>query len=284
MKRYRNLAILDFDKRSLTLSGPINEEWEEKVKALHYQNRANTIQRLVAEFGQVGADHKIQNFVDLGPKPFSVIAFHNRFFTQARTAYVMGASYPALAGACALGERILNHLVLALRDDFKATPQYKDVYRKDSFDDWTVAIETLVAWDVLLPKAVDGFRSLMQMRHEALHFRPETDRNDGPLALRAIKCLQDIIGEQFSGFGPQPWFITGIPGEIYIKKDWENRPFIKKIYLPNGHLVGPHNKVETLVPQVSIVDTSDYQGCGDISDQQFVQIRVHFNESGQQGF
>src|SRR5207248_1166916 len=30
-----------------------------------------------------------------------------------------------------------------------------------------------------------------------------------------------IVAKQFGALGPQPWFITGIPGEMYIKKDWE---------------------------------------------------------------
>ena len=38
MKRYRVLNF-DFDTRVQTLVDPINEEWEEKVKELHLQNR-----------------------------------------------------------------------------------------------------------------------------------------------------------------------------------------------------------------------------------------------------
>jgi len=283
MKRYRILAFLDFDTRSLILSQPIREEWEEKVKAQHRQNRENTIRNLKAEFGELQADQKIQNFVDLGPKPFSIIAFHNAFFAQVRTSFVVGSYYPALTGACGLGERILNHLILALRDDFRSTAEYKMVYRKDSFDDWTLAIDTLTAWDVLLPKAVDGFRELMRKRHEALHFRPETDHNVRQLALEAITCLQQIIGEQFSGFGPQPWFITGIPGEIYIKKEWEAKPFIKKVYLPNGPLVGPHHRIESLHPQLRIIDPDHARAGPEISDDEFVRTRKAYNDGGQKG-
>jgi hypothetical protein len=29
-----------------------------------------------------------------------------------------------------------------------------------------------------------------------------------------------IVSGQFSATGNLPWFITNIPGEIYIKKDW----------------------------------------------------------------
>ncbi|MEN8129837.1 MAG: hypothetical protein ABFS45_06505, partial [Pseudomonadota bacterium] len=277
----RVLASWDFDTRALALSEPIKEEWDDKVKKLHYLNREKTLQGLVAEFGEIGVDQKIQNFTDLGPKPFSVIAFHNRFFDQVRYAYVMSAFYPALTGACALGERILNHLILALREDYKASPEYKHVYRKDSFDDWTLAINTLVAWDVLLPNPASNFQSLMRMRHEALHFRPETDHADGPLALGAIKCLQEIIGEQFPGYGPQPWFITDIPGEVYIKKDWETHPFIRKVYLPGSHFVGPRNRVETVTPVLKIVDSDDYEKAVEITDDEFVRMRVEFNGNGQ---
>lgn len=56
------------------------------------------------------------------------------------------ADYPALVGACALGERILNHLILDLRGAYAHTPEYKRVHRKDSFDDWRVPIDTLAAW------------------------------------------------------------------------------------------------------------------------------------------
>lgn len=283
MKRYRILAFFDFDSRSLTLSEPIRDEWDEQVKALHRQNRDNTIRCLKVEFGELDSEQKLQNFIDLGPKPLSIVAFHNAFFAQVRSSFVVGGYYPALTGACALGERILNHLILALRDDFKSTAEYKQVYGKDSFDDWTLAIDTLVAWNVLLPSAADDFRALMRKRHEAIHFRPETDRNVRQLAFDAVTCLQKIIGDQFSGYGPQPWFITGIPGEIYIKKDWEAKPFIRRVYLSNGPLVGPNHRIESLHPQVQIVDPDHNKVYPEISDEEFVRLRTAFNDGGQKG-
>lgn len=218
MKRYRILPFFDFDTRCLTLTDEIRAEWEDKIKEQHKNNQIRTIANLVAEYGVIQSEQKIKNFTDLGPKPISVVAFHNSFFSQVRSAYVVGSYYPALTGACALGERILNHLVLGLRDNFKSTSEYKKIYRKSSFDDWSLAIDTLASWQVLLPKAEIGFRQLMDKRHKAIHFQPVVDQNAKDLSLEAIKCLQEIIGEQFSGFGPQPWFIGDIPGEIYIKK------------------------------------------------------------------
>jgi hypothetical protein len=283
MKRHRILPFFDFDTRCLAISDPINDQWAESVKAMYRPNRENTIAGLKAEYGELNADSKIQNFIDLGPKPISVIAFHNAFFAQVRNAYVIGSYYPALTGACALGERILNHLVLALRDDFKSSPEYKKVYKKDSFDDWTLAIETLVAWSVLLPQAAADFRELMKKRHKAIHFRPKTDQNAKGLALEATKCVQKIIGEQFSGFGHQPWFIKNVPGEIYIKKEWEGKPFIRNVYLPNGPLVGPKHKIESILPQVRILDPDHMKSAPEISDDEFSVLRNAFNDGGQKG-
>lgn len=215
---------------------------------------------------------KEKNFIDLEAKPFSIVAFHNKFFEQARTSFIMGAYYSALVAACALGERILNHLILILRDYYKDTPEYKKVYRKDSFDDWGLAIKTLSSWRVLLPGAQKNYFELRDMRHQAIHFRPETDHNDRELALSAIKCLQRIVGEQFSGIGTQPWFITGIPGEIYIKRDWEDNPFIMKIYIPSCAKVGPNNVIESLHPPIPVNDQFEYEE-KETSDDEFVRLR-----------
>lgn len=282
MKRYRVLPFFDFDMRVRMLVDPIQDHWEDAVEEMHKANRNETIASLREEFGERNSDFKIQNFIDLEAKPISVLAFHNTFFSQVRTAFVMGAYYPALTGACALGERILNHLLLMLRNDYRHTPEYRHVYRKNSFDDWSLAINTLESWEVLLPNSSNDFRTLMDKRHRAIHFRPEIDTNVRSLSLDAISCLQRIIGEQFCGFGPQPWFITGIPGEIYIKKDWETKPFIRHVYLPNATLVGPRNRIDSMVPKISIVDPDFNIELGDCSDEEFEIQRRAFNDGVQQ--
>src|SRR5262245_53677490 len=129
MKRYR-IFTFDLDRRALTLTQYVSESWDEDAKRMHQQNEIQTIAGLLMQFGSYASEAKIQNFIDLGPKPISILAFHNKFFDQVRNAFVVGAYYPALTAACALGERILNHLILLLREDFKATPEYKKVYDK----------------------------------------------------------------------------------------------------------------------------------------------------------
>lgn len=271
MKRYRILQF-DFDSRVHSLTMEIKKEWDEKVKKQHLQNKRQMERGLIAQYGADNANIKKQNLIDLGPKPVSILAFHNKFFEQIRSSFIIGSYYPALIGACALGERILNHLIIKLRDYYKSMSEYKKVYKKDSFDNWTLAINTLENWNVLLPEVADKFRELEKKRHESIHFRPDVDKNDRELALSAIHCLQEIIKNQFSGFGPQPWFITLIPGEIYIKKEWENHPFIKRIYLPNCLLVGPKHIIKQIIPRVEVEDALDYEE-KNISDEAFAKLR-----------
>jgi hypothetical protein len=275
MKRYRILSF-DFDNRVRLLVDPIGEKWEENVRKQHLANRQQIEEGLIASYGELYKEAKKDNFISLESKPFSILAFHNRFFEQIRTSFIMGAYYPALTGACALGERILNYLILILRDDYKDTHEYKSIYRKDSFDDWDIPINALSSWGVLLPRVAKDFQRLKEMRNKSIHFRPEVDYNDYELALEAIHCLKDIIGNQFSAIGPKPWFMLNIPGEVYIRKDWESKPLIKRIYLPNCQLVGPKHSIKSLTPEVSVDDNFEYDDM-EISDEQFAELRRKSN-------
>ena len=184
----------------------------------------------------------------------------------------MGAYYPALTGACALGERVLNHLVLALRADFRSTPEYKKIHNKQSFDNWLLAIDTLESWQVLLPDVVKAFRELAKIRHRAIHFNPKVDRNDRTLALEAIDCLGGIIVRQFGVLGPQPWFIPDTPGESYIKRNAETEPFVRSIYLPNCRRVGPKHTLDLDGRVFKVRDDTKYED-REISDEEFRRLR-----------
>ena len=249
----------------------MKEQWDEQVKKLHEENRKKTIEGLIYQFGKWASEEKIQNFIDLGIKPFSVMAYHNSFLEEIRNAFVVGSYYPALTGACALGERILNHLIITLRDYYRATPEYKKVYRKSSFDNWTVIIDCLTAWEILLPEAANRLRQLSEERNRAVHFDIETERNVRQFSLEAIKLLQKVIAIQFSGFGAQPWFFW-VPGECYIKKEWERRPFVKHVYIPNCGYVGYKHRVESVIPQWVVNDQFQYEE-NSLTDEEFAELR-----------
>jgi hypothetical protein len=241
VKRYAVLS-LDFDYSLRSLELKIQDDWEESVKEHWHDAQRQIREGFVLQYGEHLVNRKLQNYSDLGVMDMSIIAYHNTFFRQARVAFIMGAYYPALTGACALGERILNFLVIGLRESFRGTPEYKKVYRRQSFDDWNAMIDTLAAWDLLLPDVVTDFRCLRDLRNRAVHMDPRSpvsEENVRDVALEAIHTLGRIIKAQFGILGFQPWFIPGPRGASYIKKSWENDPFIQLVYLPNSQLVGP---------------------------------------------
>jgi len=270
MKRYRVLNIT-FDTRANILNHEIKQEWEPKIKLSWEQNKKNIIEGLIYQFGSDLISEKINNFKELGPAPFSVIAFHNKFLCQARFAYVMGYYYPALTAICALGERILNQLILHLRNYYKSTPEYKNVYRKQSFDNWITSIDTLEAWDILLPDSVKFFRELKIIRDSSIHFKPEIDTNDKDLALKAINKLTEIVNIQFGTFGLQPWYIPNIKGATFVKKQYENVPFVKEIILPNSYLVGYLHTLEYVNNKRIAHDNHNYEAKV-ISDEEFTEL------------
>jgi hypothetical protein len=196
--RRRHLSYsLDFDTRALLLEDP-EPGWGEEPKRLHLENRESLIKELGAEFGTRYLEGKLKNFAAIKTKPFSILAYHNRLFDEVRTAFVMGAYYPALVGACALGERTLNHLILDLRAHYSHTPEYKKVARKDSFDNWGLVIDTLKAWGVLLPAAEAPLRALMTLRHNSIHFNGSTYTTLRDDALAAVLHMREIIEQQFA--------------------------------------------------------------------------------------
>ena len=272
MKRYR-LLNFDFDSRPRILAMEIQDNWDVQVKQSWQENKLRVQQGLLQEFGPFLGERKMKDFIDLDAAPFSVVAFHNKFLRQSRTAFVIGAYYPALTAACALGERILNHLVLVLRDSFKSAPEYKKVYRKHSFDDWDLAINTLGAWNVLLPGVADKFQQLKQTRHSAIHFQPETDKNDRELALLALRQLSDIISSQFGALLPMPWFIPNDKGITFIRKSHETDPFVEKVYLPSCKLVGPEHQIDRREGEWIVTSDGEYED-REISDEKFISMFI----------
>ncbi len=265
--RRRHLSYtMDFDTRALVFEEP-GPEWEDEPKRLQLENRERAKAGLAREFGSDFLDEKVANFVAIGTKPFSVLSYHNRLFEEVRRAFVVGAFYPALVGACALGERILNHLILDLRDSYRHTPEYKLIWRKESFDNWTVPINTLEAWNVLLPETVTEFRALMRLRHRSVHFNVGTYTTLKEDALAAVRHLREIIEQQFTAFGDRPWFIRGTRGLIFIKREWEENPFVRAFYLPTCPFVGPYFAI-SFDQGLQYHDHIDY-GDGDWTDEEF---------------
>lgn len=269
--RRRHLSWgMDFDTRALTLGEQVEDHWEPERKEMHRRNQEKHRRVMAAEYGEHALEAKIENFVAMDTKPMSVLAYHNDFFEQVRRSFVMGDYFPALVGVSALGERILNHLILDMRPYFTGTPEYRHVYRKSSFDNWEVPIATLEAWEILLPRAAKEFRALKALRHRSIHFNVSTYSTLREDALAGILHMRAIIEEQFGSFARRPWFIPGSTGHVFIKKEYESHPFVRTYFLPRCPFVGPLFGMSHGADGWEFHDLPDY-GDGAWTDEEFVR-------------
>lgn len=268
-RRYHPFAY-DFDSTPMSLDDP-GEHWEEKVKALHIENRNKAIERLKAEYGERRHAQVIQDTKDLGSKAFSIVSYHNLMHEHARRAFVSGLYFPALVAACALGERVLNHLILDLRDYYKSSPHYRRIYRSESFDDWRLAVRVLGDWGVLRPEVGPAFIELAVLRNRSVHFNPATYTTMREDALSALKTLGRIIQLQFGAFGRQPWFIENTPGAQFIKRAYEDVPFVKTYIVPLSGFVGVEYGMDLTERGWRHLDYHDY-GPGDLDDDEYARL------------
>jgi hypothetical protein len=230
--------------------------------------KAQILDELVAAFGSEHAERKQRDFMALGPSPLSVVAYHNEVFAQCRRAFIDGAYYPTLLGACGLGERILNHLVLDLRESFAGHIATRRIARKESFQNWARALEVLGAWDVMRPETAVRYRRLEAARNAAVHYEAVTDNTWRERALRAMTLLHQIIERQFGISHEMPWLFAA-DGAVFVRRSWEETPFVTRFYLPNCALVSSQHDLawqqDHFVPVDQIVDCPDVEW----SDEEF---------------
>lgn len=258
MKRFRVISF-DFDARANVL------------KTIgHNTAKDNVSESVKNQFGDSDVNHRITNLADFGAF-FSVLPFLRMPFREIQYSFINGSFYPALTGACCLGESILNQLISGLKDEYPISKKFSKCL-KDKYLKWDPMINELEKWGVLLPNVVINFKKLKKLRNsEGVHFNLHTHKNTRDVALRATNLLRDIINEQFGMLRGQPWFIEGTPGSCYIKKEYETSPFIKLIYLPYCNFVGPLHTVETYEWPFKIYDAFEYID-RNLSDEEFAQM------------
>lgn len=276
MKRYK-LHWWSFDTRANILNMQIQDSWEINVKNLWYENKTNIEFWLKKEYWEFNFEQKLKNFKDFWVLPLSIIYYHNNFFAQIRNSFVLGAYYPSLTWVCSLWERILNHLINWLKDDFKSDTNlsfYKDVYKNNEFksDNWEKMLDILNYWNIFETWVSDSFLKLKEIRNrKAVHFNKEIEDNEKirETTLDAIKYMSNIIDLQFCWlWNNKKWLIEKTRWVFFIKKEYESNSFVKNIIIPNCLLVWNNHKVETINWRLHIIDDFDYWEL-EISDEDF---------------
>ena len=278
-RRYRPM-LMSFDTRAHILATKIEEDWETQVRAQWLKNQERLREQVLHEFGVHDGNRKLADMEALGSAPWSVVAQHNHYLHEIRDAFVYGAYYPALLGAAGLGERILNHLLFALKDDFGAHPATRPIAGKQTVDKWPIAIKVLKEWNVLPPRTASTYLKLATLRNEAIHYRRQLDSGARRHALEAIHLLQDVVQDVFNPLGGPPIFIAGVAGASFISLEAERLPLVRRFFIPASFLVSPRHSIEPLSDGTGFIfyddlDYSNESGCQYLSDAEFIERFDH---------
>ncbi|MDX6542351.1 MAG: hypothetical protein QOI71_3961 [Gaiellales bacterium] len=266
---------LTFDTRSVVLDMKIAEDWEPRIKDQWLDNQAAVRAGLLGELGAADGEAKIENYRAMGPAPWSVVFEHSRLLAQVRSSFAHGDFYPALVGACALGERILAQLILVLREDYaNHSSTTRRVRRGGPFSDWGASIEVLHGWGVLSDALAETYTQLESQRHTAVHFDSTVTADEREPALLALGQLQGIVEGVFSPSGGPPRFIAGIPGFSFLSRGAEQTPIVRRVFLPNSALLSPAHIMSPSEPtepsEWTIVDDADYDPTP-LTDEEFAR-------------
>ena len=272
-RRYRPIQVT-FDTRNVVLDLEIEEEWDAEIKSMWEEIKAQVHVDLLAEFGPSNAEAKLDNYRAMGPAPWSVVFKHTALLRQVRSSFAHGDFYPALVGACALGERLLHELILALRDHFvNHAATTRRIRAGKPGNEWGTLITVLQGWGILDEQVAATYRELERRRHAAVHFDPELKATGRDAALVALLALQQIVENVFEPHGGPPRYIANTGGTSYISLAAEQEPLIQRIFLPNCALVSPAHRLEAdeSVPgEWRVYDDPNYPG-DQITDQQFAE-------------
>lgn len=264
MKRHRFFRFyIDTMRNFLRLPGLTKEALD--------QETANIKGMLEHDHGADRIDEKFERYVEISPPEFCAMFEYQVHSRQIIDAYVGGYDFPALTGACCLGERIFNMIIHGLRDDHKASPLYKQVYRTGSFQNWDFAIQVLREWHLAPDEVLKKLGELKEYRHGAVHYGSIVELRKK--AKEAVQLALDITNGLF-GMRQDVFFWS--PGEPYVRLDREKDPFVRKFLLPACPRVGFMHVVK-VSPEMkwSIGDPGPYEDRA-ISDEEFVAMRTEW--------
>lgn len=278
-RRYLIHAI-SFDSRARQLTEEIGAEWEPDVIALHKENLQLIRVGLIHQYGNDDHDRKINDYAALGAAPWSAVDQHSLFLEQIRDSFAFGAYYPALVGACALGERLLNELVIRLRNSYASHPATtEEVATYATFSDWVVCIKALVGWAVMDDPLATKFNDLRKFRNRSVHYGNHLVNSDARNdALTAVLLIQDIIETLFRPHGGPPRFIPGTTGHCFLSLSSEDEPFVREFLLPASVLVSPKFDMPFNAAKnwFDVLDDETYQDrFPTLSDEEFAEHRMN---------
>lgn len=228
----------------------------------------NMFAHIKAELGEQDFDAKFKRWKQVDYPPLGLIDEYPEKLSQIINTFSIGYAYPAVTSACCLAERVLNRLVLRCRDHFKSHPEYKRIYRKDSFDDWGRMLDLIEAWSLVPVKAIGLFRELMPIRHQSIHYNEAYDFD--AVAADILNKIIAVVTEVFGVMNRKDiYLVFDVPGEVWVRSDAESLPFVVEFVLPHCYHAHAVHDVDFRAGKI----TERLGRTGPLSDGEFVELR-----------
>jgi len=234
--------------------------------------KKETEKHLRNEWGESDFEAKLQRLIRLDLAYIGIADEYYNLLRSVVDSYCCGYFYPAMTSAGALGERILNRLIIKLRDHFKSSKHYKKIWNKKSFDQWDLPISILCEWDIISDEVRNAFHRLQKYRNESIHYNEEYDFESN--SHDAVKALADIIHGQFNYMNRKELFwVFDMPGEIWVRSAVVNAPFVKEFVLPHCLQLTPFDE-PTATPPIIGKNVPRKP----LSDEEFIKLRNNRNK------
>ncbi len=223
---------------------------------------------LARSHGEIDIGTKFDRWLRLEPPSFCAPPEYHELLREVESSYIHGDHFPALTGACCLGERVLHELVFGLKEDFTHTRTYKRVANKKSIQDWPTSIGILTDWSIIDSETAAAFDELHNLRDPAVHVGNVDSR-----AQQAARAVQLVYAVTATLFGEQHPRFFRAPGEIYVSREFEADPFTMKFVLPHCTKLGYRHTVEGGPGQAVIRDPEPYAD-EPLTDEEFAERRA----------
>lgn len=265
MKRFRCLSFQLDGTRNIYNSNFRSEEKKFQRKELE------------SKYGEYDIEAKIQRWLSIPKAPILFINEATSLALDIERAYVFGNFYSGLTGACCLGERIFNQIILQVRNDYTETNIYKirKSIRKDTIFNWIDAIDALYEWGIISEETKGDYEKLYKLRTESVHYQDKPQDLE-IMAVQAIKTIFKILSSLFGYFENKKYLLLfDCPGEIYVRKEYEDNPFVRGFILSTSYKVGYKHSVVVKDESFIFEDNNVYDN-KEISDEEFIKLRINF--------
>ncbi len=198
-------------------------------------NYARTI--ITHKYGIEDLEDKIVRWKEINSSRLWLIHDFDPYVEEMIQTYIAGNFYPVASACTTLAERIANLLILKLKNSYNQelldSENKKYVYSRDqSWQNHDRSMEVLETWGVLSGEQKKLFTNLYKIRSRSVHFQTDFDAKKD--ASDAIKSLHELIDSYFNQMKRTDLMrVFEIPGEIWVREEKINDPFVKAFVLPN---------------------------------------------------